>query len=115
VVLPWLLHRGEAGLLTDIVFGVEDWTTEAAVYALVVSAWMDPAQRAGVAALVAERFDQVLAAQRTRPVLIATSLAQLASVTPDLPAAALTAARRELAGEEQPPPRQTLWNKLRGR
>lgn len=114
-----LLHRGETGLLADIVFGVEDWTTEAAVYALVVSAWMDPAQRAGVAALVAERFEKALAAQQTRPVLIAASLAQLACVTPDLPAAVRDAARQELAEDVLPPaqpqPQRTLWDKLRGR
>jgi hypothetical protein len=113
-----LLHHGETRLLADIVFGVEDWTTEAAVYALVVSAWIDPAQRAGVAALVAERFERALAAQRTRPVLIAASLAQLACLTPELPAATLDAARRELAEDELPsapsPAKRTLWDKLRG-
>ncbi|MFG2167927.1 hypothetical protein [Micromonospora chersina] len=114
-----LLHRGETGLLANIVFGVEDWTTEAAAYALVASAWTDPAQRAGVAALVAERFEKAFTAQQTRPVLIATSLAQLACVTPDLSAATRDAARRMLAEDvlpsAQPQPRRTVWDKLRGR
>jgi MOSC domain-containing protein YiiM len=93
-----LLHHGEREQLCEIAFGVEDWTT-AALYALVVSAWMDPDERRGVAGLVAARFEEALAAQRTRPVLIATSLAHLAYVTPGLPAATGAAAHRLIADE----------------
>jgi hypothetical protein len=116
-----LLHHGERQLLTEIAFGVEDWTTEAALYALVVSAWMDPDARAGVGELVTARLAEALAAQRTRPVLIATSLAHLAYVTPGLPAATREAAWQEIAesiaeSETVPTPRKpSLWDRFRRR
>ncbi|WP_433199495.1 tetratricopeptide repeat protein [Dactylosporangium sp. CS-047395] len=90
-------------LLTEIVFGVEDWTTEAAVFALVVAAWLDPACRAEVRATVAERFLDAVQQARTRGVTIAESLAVLALRTPEMAPAVTSVARDLLSTPEQPP------------
>jgi hypothetical protein len=71
-------------VLADLVFGVEDWTTEAAMFALSVAAWVDPSCRGDVAALVRERLSALPEATRHRPVTIAASLARIALNTPDV-------------------------------
>jgi hypothetical protein len=79
-------------LLLELIWGVEDWTTEAAMFALVAAGWADPAIRADVAALVAERIIDLATVCQGRAVTIAWSLATLALSTPDLPAHARTVA-----------------------
>ncbi|MEU7619453.1 tetratricopeptide repeat protein [Micromonospora rifamycinica] len=69
-------------VLVELIWGVEDWITEAALFALVTAAWVDPAVRADVAGLVAERLADVAAVAQGRPVPIAVSLAHLALATP---------------------------------
>ncbi|MFI7573545.1 tetratricopeptide repeat protein [Micromonospora sp. NPDC049497] len=71
-------------VLLDLVWGVEDWVTEAALFALVTAAWVHPAVRADVAGVVADRLDDVARVARLRPVPIAVSMAHLALATPDL-------------------------------
>ena len=46
-------------VLLDLIWGVEDWVTEAALFALVTAAWVDPAVRPDVARVVAERLADV--------------------------------------------------------
>ncbi|MGK5742606.1 tetratricopeptide repeat protein [Micromonospora sp. URMC 103] len=103
-------------VLLDLVWGVEDWTTEAALFALVTAAWVDPAVRPDVARVVAERLADAAVVARTRPVPIAISLAHLALATP-----ALDAQTRDLAtglvaaGTTAPRPRNPLtrlWHRL---
>ncbi|MFC4021621.1 tetratricopeptide repeat protein [Micromonospora sp. GCM10011542] len=103
-------------VLLDLVWGVEDWITEAALFALVTAAWVDPAVRADVARVVAERLADAAAVARVRPVPIAVSLAHLALATP-----ALDAATAALAAEliDSPPriprprgPLRRLWHRL---
>lgn len=89
---PWRSSRRRR-LLVDLAFGIEDWVTEAAVYALVTAAWMDPGARADVAGLVRERLADALEVGRRRPVSIMWSLARLALVTPELDADTRRAAR----------------------
>lgn len=84
-------------ILLDLVWGVEDWVTEAALFALVTAAWVDPATRTDVAGTVAERLADALAVAERRPVSIARSLAYLALATPDADPATVAAARRLLA------------------
>ena len=62
-------------LLTDVAWGVEDWTTEAALFALTVAAWLDPACRVEVCDTVGRRFLAAVQASRTRAVTIRDSLA----------------------------------------
>ncbi|MEV4713019.1 tetratricopeptide repeat protein [Micromonospora sp. NPDC049374] len=71
--------------------------TEAALFALVTAAWVDPSIRPDVAALVSERLAAVAAAARQHPVPNAASLAHLALATPDLDPETVATART-LAG-----------------
>ncbi|MFC8847504.1 MULTISPECIES: tetratricopeptide repeat protein [unclassified Micromonospora] len=80
--------------LVELVWGVEDWITEAALFALVTAAWVDPSVRKDVAGVVAERLADAAAVARDRSVPIAVSLAYLALATP-----ALDPATAALAGE----------------
>ncbi|GAA0745390.1 hypothetical protein GCM10010199_74420 [Dactylosporangium roseum] len=84
-------------LLTTIAFGVEDWTTEAACFALAVAAWLDPACRAEVAGTVGRRFVTAVEASRRRPVTIRGSLAEIVLMTPEM-VPEVTALAREVAG-----------------
>lgn len=107
-------------VLLDLIWGVEDWVTEAALFALVTAAWVDPSVRADVARVVAERLADAAAVARTRPVPIAGSLAHLALAAPELdPATAALAT--DLLGTRSarvPRPRnplRRLWQRLRRR
>jgi tetratricopeptide (TPR) repeat protein len=81
-------------ILVDLAFGVEDWITEAALFALVVAAWVDPGARSDVAGLVAARLADVVELGARRRMPLVPSVASLALAAPGLSAAA-----RELAGE----------------
>ncbi|MFV2100088.1 tetratricopeptide repeat protein [Micromonospora sp. LOL_024] len=70
---------------------------EAALFALVTAAWVDPSVRSDVAQVVAERLAAVAGTARERPVPAATSLAHLALATPELDRDTVTLAQ-ELAG-----------------
>jgi tetratricopeptide (TPR) repeat protein len=78
---PWL-DSARRRLLLGLLDGGLDRVTEAALFALVVSAWIDPSARADVAAVVAARLAEV--GGRTG----ARSVAELALATPDLEPAA---------------------------
>ncbi|TDB98567.1 tetratricopeptide repeat protein [Micromonospora fluostatini] len=117
---PWESSVRRSVLL-DLVWGVEDWVTEAALFALVTAAWVDPAVRPDAARVVAERLADVAAVGRERQVPIATSLAYLALATPDLERPAVEQAYRLLGGRPRPPgarragPLRRLWHRLTGR
>jgi len=68
-----------------IAYGIEDWTTEAALFALIVAAWTDPSCREEVAATVSGRFLEAVEANRKRTVTILESMAELVRITPDMP------------------------------
>lgn len=93
---PWPVSARRQ-ILLDLVWGVEDWVTEAALFALVTAAWVDPATRTDVAATVAERLADAVAVAERRPVSIARSLAHLALATPGADPATVATARRLLA------------------
>jgi tetratricopeptide (TPR) repeat protein len=99
-------------LLVELVWGIEDWTTEAALFALVTYAWVEPTVRPDVALLVGERLADVARVARHRPVGIAWSVAQLAMATPDLDPGALRLAETIARAEENMPspviPRQRV-------
>jgi tetratricopeptide (TPR) repeat protein len=84
-------------ILADIAYGVEDWTTEVALYGLIVAAWVDPAARTDVRDLVAGRFHAAAQAYERRPVTIIRSLASLALATPQMHAPLRDRARALLA------------------
>jgi tetratricopeptide (TPR) repeat protein len=76
---PWLSSTRRR-LLLDLLGGRLDRVTEAALFALIVAAWIDPSARADVAEVVAGRLAEVA----TRPG--ARSVAELALTTPGLDA-----------------------------
>ncbi|GAB7043725.1 hypothetical protein JCM9533A_75760 [Catenuloplanes niger JCM 9533] len=101
-------------VLVDLAWGVEDWITEAALFALVTAAWVTPELRADVAGLVRDRLADIAVVVRQRPVTIAWSVAQLALATPELDAKTELMARTIIAAERPaeetpapPPPRRT--------
>ncbi|MDI1459789.1 hypothetical protein QEZ54_02290 [Catellatospora sp. KI3] len=71
---PWPVSTRRR-LLVELAFGAADRAAEAALYAMVTAAWVDPDCRADVAELVAARFD-------ASPDGGGTTVAQLAFVTP---------------------------------
>ena len=107
---PWA-ESTRRRVLLELVWGVEEWVTEAALFALATAAWVDPAVRPDVAGVVAERLADAAAVARERPVPIAISLAHLALATPDLDPPARGLAHNLIAG----PPAgswRRLWQRL---
>ncbi|PZG23621.1 hypothetical protein C1I95_03140 [Micromonospora craterilacus] len=78
---PWA-DSARRRVLVELAGGVE--VAEAALFALVTAAWVDPSVRSDVAQVVAERLTTVAEAARERPMPTAASLAHLALATPDL-------------------------------
>jgi tetratricopeptide (TPR) repeat protein len=93
-------------LLVALATEGSDQITEAALFALITAAWVEPAARVDVAALVTRRLAEVTAAAHP----IAWSVAQLALATPDLAAEVRLQAEERVRAEEQHatpvPPRQ---------
>ncbi|HZM77520.1 MAG TPA: hypothetical protein VFC19_17515 [Candidatus Limnocylindrales bacterium] len=126
---PWSTSTRRKTLV-ELAYGVEDWITEAALYALVTAAWVDPACRSDVAAMVEERYLMMRQSAETRPLTIGVSVAQLVYLTPGMPsktlnqAVALTAAYDTWPGNTggavdeppAPPPRpRSLLDRFRRR
>jgi hypothetical protein len=111
---PWA-DSTRRRVLLDLVWGVEDWVTECALFALVTAAWVDPSVRPDVAGVVAARLADAAEVGRGRPVPIAASLAHLALATPDLDEATTALACRIIAA---PAPGaglfRRLWRRLTG-
>ncbi|MFC7549499.1 tetratricopeptide repeat protein [Plantactinospora sp. GCM10030261] len=95
---PWATSTRRTVLL-ELVWGVEDWITEAALFALVAYAWVDPTVRSDVARVAAERLADAVTVARTRPVSILGSLARLVLATPAMDPAVVTATRRMVAAD----------------
>ncbi|MFY1633910.1 tetratricopeptide repeat protein [Solwaraspora sp. WMMB335] len=104
-------------VLVDVAWGVEDWAAEAALFALVTAAWVDPAVRPDVARVVAERLTDAVEVAGHRSMPILRSLGHLALATPELdPDTAATA--RRVVGRSARIPRQRrpgLLRRLLGR
>lgn len=78
---PWQgLERRR--VLAELFYGPEDWVTEAAGFALVALAWVDPDLRREVGGLVSKRWMTGLEASRTREVSILGSLTHLVLACP---------------------------------
>lgn len=95
---PWP-SSARRQVLVDLVRGVEDWVTDAAMNALVVAAWADPAIRDDVAALVANRFLDGMEAYQKRAVSIIGPMAHLVLATPGMYPEVLELARETLKRE----------------
>ncbi len=83
-------HRGDrswresagAGILVGLSLGPEDWVVEAACFALVASAWVDPLARPDAGSAVAVRWLNAEKAAATRGVSILDSLTRLVLACP---------------------------------
>jgi hypothetical protein len=105
---PWIASvRRE--VLVDLAFGVEDWVSDAALFALVTAAYREPALRAEVRGLVRARLDAARAAPRL--VTIGESLARLMLITPGCTSADRAAARATLRDAKAKPRR--WWRRQR--
>jgi hypothetical protein len=103
---PWLVSTRRE-VLMDLAFGVEDWVSDAALFALVTVAYREPEQRAEVRAFVRARLDAAVSAPRL--VTIEESLARLMLITPgctadDRAAAGAVLASSSDAGDDDPEP-----------
>ncbi|MEV4416335.1 tetratricopeptide repeat protein [Catellatospora sp. NPDC049609] len=98
---PWFTSNRRR-LLLDLALGAGEGPVEA-LYALVTAAWVDPGCRADVAALLEARLRAVPEARRRHPFTADVAVAQLAFVTPGMPAAARALAR-EITGDTPPAP-----------
>ncbi len=96
---PWF-GSTRRRLLLDVALGAGDGAV-AALYARVAAAWVDPACRGDVAALLEARLRAVPEARRVHPFTADVAVAQLAYVTPGMPAAARALAR-EISGDGLP-------------
>ncbi|MEV6303942.1 hypothetical protein AB0M02_31375 [Actinoplanes sp. NPDC051861] len=105
---PWvclgiLHHPAQAWeVLVDLALGVEDWTADAALFALVTAAYREPARRPEVYSLVRARF--AAAFNAPRPVTIEESLAHLMLITPGCTPDDRAAALAVLSRDENPQP-----------
>jgi tetratricopeptide (TPR) repeat protein len=71
-------------VLTQLAYGVEDWITEAALFALAVAAWVEPACRPEVARTVQDRYAAATRAAGQHVVTIMPGLAQLVLIVPGI-------------------------------
>ncbi|MEY9930643.1 tetratricopeptide (TPR) repeat protein [Catenulispora sp. GP43] len=78
---PWA-DSGRRALLLRLLFGPEDWTVEAAAFALCVSAWRFPAQRADVAEVIGRRYLHAAEALGRRPTQLHDPLARILLICP---------------------------------
>jgi tetratricopeptide (TPR) repeat protein len=103
---PWEGSERRAVLL-DLLHGPEDWVNETAAFAMVATAWVDPAVRADVGLRLTERMLDGAKAYRTREVTVLGSLCRLVLLCPWL-ADTFTGLARDLlaavAREEEPAP-----------
>lgn len=97
---PWPSSARRA-VLVDLLRGLEDWATDAAMNALVVAAWVDPAVRDEVRSLVGERFLAAAAASQQRPVTIIAPMAHLVLATPGMIPDVLDIARLVIKEERE--------------
>ena len=108
---PWA-ESTRRRLLVELATGGTDQIAEAALFALVTAAWVEPSARPDVAELVTGRLAAVTAAQHP----VAWSVAQLALATPDLaPEVRLRAAAVVRAEEERSAPRLPRQRRPAGR
>lgn len=99
---PWATSTRRQ-VLVDLAFGVEDWVSDSALFALVAAAYRQPELRPEVHGLVRARLDA--AVRSPRLVTIEESLANLMLVTPGCTAEDRRLAAIALTRDDEPEPR----------
>lgn len=92
---PWLSSTRRT-LLLRLLFGPEDWTVDAAAFALCVSAWRHPEQRADIADAITERYLHTAEAALSRLAQLHDPLARVVLICPDIDPRAIRLARKAL-------------------
>ncbi|WP_143031690.1 tetratricopeptide repeat protein [Actinacidiphila guanduensis] len=93
---PWV-GSVRRSVLLDLLDGPEDWVSEAAAFAMVATAWVDPSVREDAGLRVTERMLAAATAYRTREVTVLGSLCRLVLLCPWLEPACGDLARDLLA------------------
>lgn len=88
-------------LLLRLLFGPEDWTVDAAAFALCVAAWRRPEQRAEIADAVARRYRHAAQAIGRRPTELHDPLALVVLVCPGMDPEVVRLARKNLAARQE--------------
>jgi tetratricopeptide (TPR) repeat protein len=83
-------------LLLRLLYGPDDWTVDAAAFALCVAAWRSPEQRPEIADAVTQRYLHVARAARTRPTELHDPLARVVLICPGVEPKVVRRARRAL-------------------
>jgi hypothetical protein len=101
-------------MLLDLAFGIEDWVSDSALFALVTAAYREPGLRPEIRQHVRARLDAAVAARRV--VTIEESLAQLMRITPgctpdDLAVASAVLARLSADDDRSTPPKKRWWQR----
>ncbi|MBP2479183.1 tetratricopeptide (TPR) repeat protein [Crossiella equi] len=99
---PWATSHRRA-ILLDLLDGPEDWVTEAAAFALLTTAWVDPSARGDVPLRLTERLLALLEAFNQREVSILGTFCQLVLCTPNLPEGCAAVARKAMDAVEEEP------------
>lgn len=119
---PW--HRStRRTLLLRLLFGPEDWTVDAAAFALCVEAWRNPGRRAQIADAVSRRYLHAAQALGKRPTQLHDPLAQVVLICPGIDPKTVRLARKNLAARQDPVddpgrPRMSMlrrWARRKGR
>ena len=95
---PWAESTRRTQLLR-LLSGSEDWTVDAAAFALCVSAWRFPAQREEIAEAVSDRYLEAAKALGRRPTQLHGPLAQVLLICPGVDPKLAARARKALAGQ----------------
>ena len=111
---PWP-ESVRRSVLLDLAYGPEDWSTEAALLALVTTAWVSPETRADVAEHVGRRFMAAARASKTRAVTILEPMAYLVRATPGMHPDVRALADRVIApaSDEQQPRKRRFFKRRR--
>ena len=93
---PWP-DSARRTLLLRLLFGPEDWTVDAAAFALCVGAWRFPGQRAEVAKVIGQRYLHAAKAVGRRPTELHEPLAHVLLICPDIDPKIARQARKAVA------------------
>ncbi|MEY9877923.1 hypothetical protein ABH931_007447 [Streptacidiphilus sp. MAP12-33] len=97
---PWP-QSARRTLLLRLLFGPEDWTVEAAAFALCVSAWRFPAQRAEIAKAIGQRYLHAAKAVGRRPTQLHDPLSRVLLICPGMDPKLARQARKAVAEQRE--------------
>ena len=97
---PWP-RSARRTLLLRLLFGPEDWTVGAAAFALCVSAWCHPEQRAEISGAITQRYLHAAKAVGKRPTELHDPLARVLLICPGIDQTVARRARARLAERAQ--------------